>query len=389
MSRTPILVLGDAPNLPTGLARIARDVVARMVADPTLDIDVAQLGLDYDGSPWPWRVYPVNDPDNWAEKDFPQTMRWHAGDQRCLILSFWDPSRCLPASQASATLWGYFAIDGENPEGQIGGPALKAVEAYDRVLAYTNYGSKVLAKSLDKMKVQWLPHGFDGEVFNRDLIDQGITPQQVIMGWPEDATVIGCVASNQPRKDLGLLFAALKDFKWQGKDTYLWLHIDFPIYKTWSVPELARVFGRNNEKLIVTTRLSDPELAVLYGSCKVTVAPGLGEGFCYPIVESLACGTPVVHFNYAGGAEWIPDHRWLVPATVFRVDGPYLIIRPVINGLDLRKALDNALLAMEDDRTTRAYCQGAVANLEWRSLWPRWRSWITQGLKELIADWGE
>jgi glycosyltransferase involved in cell wall biosynthesis len=376
----PILVLGDAPNLPTGLARIARDVTYQLWAErELLDIEVCQLAHGWDGSPWPWRVFPLFDAENWGEADIGRTLSW-IGEPPRVVFSFWDPSRCLPASRANSHRWGYFAIDGDNSELKIGGPALRAVSKYDRVLAYTNYGSRVLAESLGRDAVRWLPHGY----FANGFADYDVRPQDVVLGWPDESTtVIGCVATNQARKDLGLVFAALDGFRWNSRPVTLWLHIDREIDKAWSVPELARIYNRNDQRLIVTTSLQDIELAALYRSCKATIAPGLGEGFGYPIIESLACGTPVIHVDYAGGAEWIPDDHWLFSSNMFRIDGPYAIRRPVCDLRDVRIALNCALWDTKDERTTRAYCRGSIANLEWGVLWPRWRSWIKQGLKEL------
>ncbi|MHC4733101.1 MAG: glycosyltransferase [Planctomycetota bacterium] len=377
----PILIIGDAPNLPTGLARIARDVAYCLWGErANLDIEVSQLAHGWDGSPWPWKVFPLFDAENWGKKDIDRTLDWIGAPPR-VIFSFWDPSRCLSASRASIKTrkWGYFAIDGDNSDFKIGGPALRAVREYDRVLAYGNYGSRVLANSLERDSVQWLPHGFFPQPMSEDL-----RPQDVVLGWPEDATVIGCVASNQARKDLGLLFATLDRYKWEGNPVTLWLHIDRVIDRAWSVPELAKIYNRNDETLIVTTSLQDVELWTLYRACTATIAPGLGEGFGYPIVESLACGTPVIHVDYAGGAELIPNDRWLFPAQMFRVDGPYAIRRPLIDEREVKASLHNVLSRMRDEEeVTRAYCRGAVANLEWSALWPRWRSWVIQGLNEI------
>ena len=69
--KIPVLVVGDAPNVTGGLSRIARDITALLYQDSdVLGIEAMQAGILYDGSPWPWRVFPLHDEPNWGRGDF-------------------------------------------------------------------------------------------------------------------------------------------------------------------------------------------------------------------------------------------------------------------------------------------------------------------------------
>lgn len=387
----PILILGDAPNLPSGLARIARDLTEHLHAVSTvLDIEVAQLGLEYDGTPFPWRVYPVLDRDNWAENDLERVWDWHARGRPGVLLSVWDPARCVGTAGVDfgGARWGYFAIDGNNPAGKIGGPAAQALRRYQRILAYTDYGARVLKKTLAAGEIQWLPHGIDLNVF-RPGVDPKLVPTQTLAAvqrWDQSgpSLALGCVATNQPRKDLSLVFDLA-----QQLEARLWISTDKLIAPAWSIAELADVYDLNDDRLLVTLELTDNELAYLYGCCAVTIAPGLGEGFGYPIVESLACGVPVVHVNYAGGAEITPSVLRLPELAVRRLEGTYVIARPIVLVAHAAGVIRKILKRQnENPRELRAYCTGTVAHLDWRYLWPRWRSWFQAELEEL-RDEGE
>lgn len=115
----------------------------------------------------------------------------------------------------------------------------------------------------------------------------------------------------------------------------------------------------------------------------MTIAPGLGEGFGYPIVESLACGTPCVHVDYGGGAELLPLNAWRVPFIAERLESVYALRRPVIGPEDMANAVVRALdWKRNDERVCQAYCRGSVEYLSWSNIWPRWRSWFAKGLEE-------
>jgi glycosyltransferase involved in cell wall biosynthesis len=50
-------------------------------------------------------------------------------------------------------------------------------------------------------------------------------------------------------------------------------------------------------KVIFAHALSDPDLAMLVKGASLAVIPSLYEGFCLPLVESMACGVPTIAAN--------------------------------------------------------------------------------------------
>lgn len=405
----PLIVFGDGPRLTSGLARIARDVAARLVANAEmLGIRFAQVGVDFpEGLHWQsWDFYGFQP----TKRDYGRTMLAQVVEElqdECgeppIILTMTDPSRVFDVTRTkydtidgdveidTERVWGYFPIDSHTPNNSIGGPAAEAVLHCERVLAYGRYGASILQQTLRQRGVQqavsYLPHGLEMNVFSPAHIGKEDLFFHTWLGplRDRDALIVGAVATNQPRKDIGLLFATVAEIKRRGHPVGLWLVTDIHT-NAWDVGELAYQFALEPREVCVTASdmgpLTDLQLAARYALSDVTIAPGLGEGFGYPIVESLACGTPVIHGAYAGGADLIPEDRWLVDPIAWRLESAYVLQRPVFKPADFATAALGATTWARGmaGRTTAAYCRGAVAHLDWQYLWPRWEAWIKRGL---------
>lgn len=369
----PFLFLCDSPNHPSGLARIARDLCTRLHAESqALGIQVGMAGLRWDDSKWPWPIYVVDDELTWGRRALPFIWQIFTRGQGGILFSVWDPGRCYGTAELdlfNCRRWGYFAVDAENRTGTIGGPAADALQSYERVFGYGAWGAKVLGGAWKRGPVQWLPHGLDMGTFR---------PRS---GQPR--RVVGCVATNQPRKDLGLLFETFAILHEKDPGLLFWLHTDFQVSPSWSVPQLAEEYGFNSPDSGLTVTLppvSDEWLAQMYSQCLVTIAPGLGEGFGYPAVESLACGTPVVQGSYGGGPEYSPLPS--VDPVAYRIDGAYCLRRPVYSaGWFADVAWKYIEWMREEPAVVQGYCARAVSHLDWNILWPRWRQLFMQGLR--------
>lgn len=388
---TPVVFFGDLPGQPTGLARILGDLASQLHRDRDLfDVDVRVVGY----APWvdlprtgvqrqlngvsPWPTWVFSDMTAHGREALVTAYRSWFGDQRGVVVTCWDPSRCfsLIGHDLPVELWGYFAVDAENLNGGISGPAAVAVRAYDRVLAYTQFGARVLGTALDD-NVPHLPHGIHGSVFNPVLTEAEYARALQLVGPAAQSAadgLIGCVATNQPRKDLGLFVLTLRELIGRGRQIHGWLHVDRTIGEAWSLPQLVADAGIGRQ-LTVTTTLTDRELASLYSLCACTIAPGRGEGFGYPIVESQACGAPAIHCDYAGGAEFTLN---LVAPVTYHLVGPYALRRPILDPVAVADAVEQCL----SYTTERGAVQQRVQHLAWTNLWPKWQDWFAVGLNE-------
>jgi len=377
------MIVGDGPAEPTGLAKIGRDLAAQIVSSD-LPVDLVHLGGSVPPCWHGWQHYPLVRGNDWGASHAKAYYQDLFGAEPGILWVIWDAARLFHYADLGlpVQLWSYPAIDSTNLHEKLSGPAAYALHRCDRVIAYGRWAAHVLKETLGK-PVNYLPHGLSTSTYSTSSTDLDRSWVRQILGphYRDSMILVGCVATNQPRKDLSLYFRALTLLKDRGYKVYGWLHTDV-LVKDWAIAQLVEDCHLERQVTVTTEEFSDRQLALLYQHSDVTIAPALGEGYGYPIVESLASGTPVVHGDFAGGAELIPKLEWRVPSRGERLEGVYALRRPVFTPDDVANAAERALTwrSSVGEAVSRAYCQGAVAHLDWSQLWPRWSSWISKGL---------
>lgn len=397
MSATPLLFISDAPDGKTGLGRITRDLASLTARLPQFRVGV--LGLGGRGSrQLPFAQYHIQwnmgtGEGQWGEWSLPEVWADFAGREFGIVFTIWDASRMhwfarpqhLSDSDASLrdflrsghfARWGYFPIDGTGPGDRLTAQSRDTLIGYDRLLTYSKWARDVVARSVGtsesaRRDLDWMPHGLNAGTFCiRDK-------QQARSRWSdrfhEDDIVVGTVATNQDRKDWGLVAMLGRLLRERyGRRLKLWWHTD-TLVRSWSIPALMSDYGLA-DCTFVTQGGSDTEMAWRYAACDLTVHPG-PEGFGYPIAESLSCGVPAVHMNFAGGAEIVQRKEWLVEPSGFRLDTQHNVMRPVFEPHDWLAACEQALGA------DPAGCRSQVEHLSWPSLWEgAFKKWLLRGV---------
>jgi glycosyltransferase involved in cell wall biosynthesis len=99
----------------------------------------------------------------------------------------------------------------------------------------------------------------------------------------------------QPRKNVKRLVQAHRLLLSRNPGLALDLVLAGPLgWKGDQILESARVCAGPRGDVIFTGALSDADLACMLKGATLAVIPSLYEGFCLPMVEAMACGTPTV-----------------------------------------------------------------------------------------------
>jgi glycosyltransferase involved in cell wall biosynthesis len=98
---------------------------------------------------------------------------------------------------------------------------------------------------------------------------------------------VSCAA---PRKNIRMLLKAYKKFSEK--------EVNHRLILVWGNPpeDLLKEYGAeiSKGKIVFLNSVSDEDLRVLYNGASLTLFPSRAEGFGFPVLESFACGTPVM-----------------------------------------------------------------------------------------------
>ena len=98
------------------------------------------------------------------------------------------------------------------------------------------------------------------------------------------------VGSLEPRKNLETVIEAMKQY--DGPEPLI-----IAGASGWKNDEVYAAIEENSEKIRLVGYVPQEELPLFYNAALATVYPSFYEGFGLPILESMACGTPVITSN--------------------------------------------------------------------------------------------
>lgn len=383
---TPILLVSDAPELLTGLARIGRDLATLLCSIPAFRVGYAGMG-GTGRRQFPWCQYHFPDNGQFCADHLPGFWHDFARDEPGIILSLWDLSRMLWFGQPQGmqpelarflgpgrnfAKWGYVPVDSTGPDELRLPVGMAAASAgYDRLLAASEWGARAL--QFTRPDADWLPHGIWMDQFKHTA------EARALLGWGEGDVVVGVNMANQARKDWPVAFEAAsllkRDF---GNKFRFWAHTDV-LVRYWNLFALAADYDVQ-DCLTVTVDQTDAQLALRYSACDCTMLPSAGEGFGFPIAESMACGTPCVVTDYAAGQELV-DMDCRVPPMSYRVDTSHNVRRAVLSGYGFAARVKAQVQRMKEDPVgMRARVREQVDHLDWLKLQHPWKKWLLEGV---------
>jgi glycosyltransferase involved in cell wall biosynthesis len=147
-------------------------------------------------------------------------------------------------------------------------------------------------------------------------VDERFRPVERDQGWLRERLGVEgryllCVGTLEPRKNLALAVRAFARVAREEEDCSLVI-VGAP---GWRNEAFERELEGAAERVVVAGRVGEDELVRLYGGAACLLFPSLGEGIGFPVIEAMACGTPVVTSDRTSLPELTGDAGLLVDPT--------------------------------------------------------------------------
>lgn len=177
-------------------------------------------------------------------------------------------------------------------------------------VAMSQHGKRMLDQGA-LVPAACIPHGIDTAIFRP--LDRAAARARLGLG--PGTFAVGINAQNVERKAIAQSLDGFARFHRTHPDSKLFLHstttrgtADSPY-----LPSIIGNLGLTSDAVtfashydIVTCRVTDLDMADWYNALDVLLASSMGEGFGIPIIESMACGTPVIGTDCSTMPELIP-----------------------------------------------------------------------------------
>lgn len=182
-------------------------------------------------------------------------------------------------------------------------------------------------------KISVVLHGIDTR-FRRieNLQQHNAIRQKYQLGTRPYLLSVGTV---QPRKNYSRIIQALAQLRAQNYD----LSLVIAGGKGWLEGEMYQTIAKTGMKEYVHLIgfADDADLPVLYSAAACVVFPSLYEGFGFPVLEGMACGTPVITSNVSSLPEVAGDAALLINPV--ETDELTTAIQRIVEDADLRERL--------------------------------------------------
>lgn len=179
----------------------------------------------------------------------------------------------------------------------------KSIKRADAILTVSKFTKRELQRfyHVPDEKVFVVPNGIDQAVFRSDYSDREVERAKTSYGIDGDYFLY--LGTLEPRKNLLRLVKAYQNLQQERQETLPKLVLAGGT--GWMCKELFQAVEQSKQKkqILFTGYIKDGDVPLLMKGARIFCFPSLYEGFGMPVLEAMACGTPVLTSNRTALAE--------------------------------------------------------------------------------------
>ena len=189
----------------------------------------------------------------------------------------------------------------------------RSVRQADRIVTGSSSTGQYLGEmfGIRPEKVTVIPYGLD-PCFSP--YEKMRSARHIARKYEASEDYICTVGTIEPRKDQATLIRAMKILRDRGRLTHQLLIAGGRGWKSEPIYSSVVDCGLSEREVKFLGKIPDEDLPKLYSGAALFAYPSLYEGFGFPLLEAMACGTPVISSDAPAMPEVAGGAAILVPA---------------------------------------------------------------------------
>jgi teichuronic acid biosynthesis glycosyltransferase TuaC len=242
-----------------------------------------------------------------------------------------------------------------------------ALKSCDHVIAVSKALKEIMVRAgIAADKIDVVPNGVDIERFRPISRSEA----RRMLGLPQGGTILLAVGSLRPTKGFQYLLPAVAKIRESQGASDLTLHIiGYGQYRDKLMGKIARLGLQSSVKLV--GRVAHEQLYKWYSAADLFCLPSASEGWPNVIMESLACGLPVMATRVGGVPEILVSEK-------------YGLVLDAVQGSRLVGQLKDGIL----EALQREWDRDAMVAYARQNTWDKAAHKIDDIFQQTLNDWG-
>jgi glycosyltransferase involved in cell wall biosynthesis len=187
----------------------------------------------------------------------------------------------------------------------------KAINHLSMALTVSEFSKKDIMRHIPKLDGDRIKVVYEAANESYSQIDKILALQKIRNKFGFEGDYILTLGALDPRKNTELVIRKFIELKNESNLNQILLVVGVSNWKQTGFYNIVRESGFEKD-IIFADFVSEDELVLLYNGASVFLYPSLYEGFGMPLLEAMACGTPVITSNVTSMPEIAGDAAFLI-----------------------------------------------------------------------------